>query len=206
MRALLSTILVLAVLPVATGIAAEPGEAARTAPAEAAPPVPASLVVPPQALVEKLGYGDRLFLAGDRRSALFAYLDAVYMESRYAPARVKLGRAYLALRYPALAVAQAEAALAVDPENADAARLLAEAKAGERAAEARPAAATASAARAAAPAAVPDPPPPSGTRRVFRMQPEPDGRSAAHQMSEGTAGPSTSAGGRVPAAATSPSR
>lgn len=198
MRAILSTLLVLAVLPVATAVAAEPGELARAAPTAAAPG-PASPVVPPQAVVEKLGYGDRLFLAGERRNALFAYLDAVYMEPRYAPARVKLGRAYLALRYPALAVAQAEAALAADPEDAGAARLLTEAKdAVERAAAARPAPVAASTARAASPG-IPDPPPPSGTRRVFRLQPDADARS-------GASGPATSAAGRVPAAATSPAR
>jgi tetratricopeptide (TPR) repeat protein len=86
-------------------------------------------VVPTQALVHKLGKGDRLSLAGDHRNALFAYQDAVYMQPGYAPAHVRLGRAYLTLRYPAKAIAQAEAALAADPESADARTLLEEARA-----------------------------------------------------------------------------
>lgn len=94
-----------------------------------APTAPRAAVVPSQAVVEKLGKGDRLALAGDHRNALFAYQDAVYMQPGYAAARVRLGRAYLALRYPAQAIAQAEAALAVDPESDEARRLLEEASA-----------------------------------------------------------------------------
>jgi tetratricopeptide (TPR) repeat protein len=151
------------------------------APGAAAPavrsPSPAP-VVPTQALVEKLGQGDRLFLAADYRNALFAYQDAVYMQPRYAPGRVKLGRAYLALRYPAQAVAQAEAALAADPENADAKKLLEEAKnpparasVGSQAPAPQPEAALqAGGAAAVAPSASGRPASP----RVFRFTPEPD--------------------------------
>ncbi len=98
--------------------------AAATATAAKAPPAPV-----PQALVEKLGQGDRAFLAGDHRNALFAYQDAVYLAPRSAVARVRLGRAYLALRYPAQAAAQADQALALDPESVEARKLLDEAKA-----------------------------------------------------------------------------
>ena len=121
-------------------------------------------VAPTQALVEKLGQGDRMFLAGDYRSALFAYQDAVYMHPRYAPARVRLGRAYLALRYPAQAIEQAEAALAEEPESADARKLLDEA----RAAPPKP-----------GPAAADTATPARGAPRVDRLTPEPDPQSAS---------------------------
>jgi len=124
-------------------------------------------VIPSQALIEKLGQGDRLFLAGDYRNALFAYQDAVYIQPRYAPSHVKLGRTYLALRYPAQAAAQAEAALAEDPDSGDAHKLLEEAQS----APARP---TVASPVEAAPAAAP---PPRSSPRVFifRFTPEPDG-------------------------------
>src|SRR5512146_302607 len=122
-------------------------------------------VAPTQALVEKLGQGDRMFLSGDYRSALFAYQDAVYMQPRYAPARVRLGRAYLALRYPAQAIEQAEAALAEDPDSADARKLLEQA----RAAPPKP---------GPAPAAEASPAPRPGPR-VYRLTPEPQALPAA---------------------------
>jgi tetratricopeptide (TPR) repeat protein len=81
-----------------------------------------------QAAVDKMAEGDRLYLAGDYRNALFAYQDAAYLSPRHAPARVRLGRAYLALRYPDKAVEQAELALADDPEAPDARKLLDEAR------------------------------------------------------------------------------
>jgi tetratricopeptide (TPR) repeat protein len=141
--------------PVAAPEAAAPGP-------KAPPPV-----VPTQAVVEKLGYGDRLFLAGEYRNALFAYQDAVYMQPRYAPARVKLGRAYLALRYAPQAIAQAEAALAADPESADARTLLDDASSTPPrfAPPAQPAA-------AAAPA-------PRSGPRVFRLTPQPGAAPAS---------------------------
>jgi tetratricopeptide (TPR) repeat protein len=76
-------------------------------------------------VLDKLAAGDRALAAGDLRGALFAYQDAVYAQPDYAFARVKLGRAYLAMRYPALAAGQAQQALALDPGSADA-RALAE--------------------------------------------------------------------------------
>ncbi|WP_242354675.1 MULTISPECIES: hypothetical protein [unclassified Anaeromyxobacter] len=86
-------------------------------------------VAPTAAVAERLAQGDRAFGAGDVRGALFAYQDAVYLQPGYAFARVKLGRAYLALRYPAQAIAQGELALASDPASDDARRLLEEARA-----------------------------------------------------------------------------
>ena len=104
---------------------------------------------PTAAVVEKLAQGDRAFAAGDLRGALFAYQDAVFLQPGYAFARVKLGRAYLALRYPAQAIAQAELALSADPGSEDARRLSEDA----RAQSAAPAAAPASAPAVAPPAA-----------------------------------------------------
>ncbi|ABS26704.1 tetratricopeptide repeat protein [Anaeromyxobacter sp. Fw109-5] len=84
---------------------------------------------PSAAVAEKLAQGDRAFGAGDFRGALFAYQDAVYLQPGYAFARVKLGRAYLALRYPAQAIAQAELVLAADPADEEARRLSDDARA-----------------------------------------------------------------------------
>jgi Tfp pilus assembly protein PilF len=112
MRALVTTLAL---------VAAVSAVSARAAPAEQ--------TAPSQQVVEKMGQGDRLYLGGDYRGALFAYQDAVYLQPRYAPARVRLGRAYLAMRYPAQAIAQAEAALAEDPDNAEGRKLLDEARA-----------------------------------------------------------------------------
>jgi tetratricopeptide (TPR) repeat protein len=124
--------------------------AAAVAPrAAAAEPAPAPPGVPSPQVVEKMGQGDRLYLAGDYRGALFAYQDAVYQQPRYAPARVRLGRAYLAMRYPAQAIAQAEAVIAEDPENAEAKKLLEEAKAAASKAASTPATAAPGTAAAA---------------------------------------------------------
>jgi tetratricopeptide (TPR) repeat protein len=157
--------LLAALAPGLAGAEEAGGATAVPAPAESEPAAPPAgppsspPVVPAQAVVEKLGRGDRLFLSGDHRNALFAYQDAVYMQPGYAPAHARLGRAYLALRYPARAIAQAEAALAADPESAEARKLLAEAR------------------LAWARAAGPDPAPPAGSR-VFRLAPPEDGAAA----------------------------
>jgi hypothetical protein len=105
-----------------TPIAGEPG-ALEAASASAPSPAPAPSSALVAAVVAKLDEGDRAFAAGDYRGALFAYQDAVYLQPVSAVARVRLGRAYLALRYPEQAQAQAEQALAVDPASADARRL-----------------------------------------------------------------------------------
>jgi tetratricopeptide (TPR) repeat protein len=160
-----------AVVPDAAPAAAAADAAAAAPSAAAAAPeakAPAP-VVPIQAVVEKLGYGDRLFLAGEYRNALFAYQDAVYMQPRYAPARVKLGRAYLALRYAPQAIVQAEAALAADPESAEARKLLDDASSSPPRFVAPPA--SQQPAAAAVPAPRPGP-------RVFRLTPQPDAAPA----------------------------
>ena len=167
MRAFATTIALVASSALASSSAppeAASGSSVVATPAPAVDPPARASVVPTQALVEKLGQGDRMFLAGDYRSALFAYQDAVYLQPRYAPARVRLGRAYLALRYPAQAIEQAEAALAEDPDSAEARKLLDEARA------ARP--------RPSAPAAAQTAPAWTGPR-VYRLTPEPDPHAAA---------------------------
>jgi tetratricopeptide (TPR) repeat protein len=159
--------------------------AAPAAAPAAATPAPAAPVIATQAVVEKIGQGDRLFLAGDHRGALFAYQDAVYLQPQYVPARVRLGRAYLALRYPAQATAQAEAAIAQDPGNADARKLLDEARSP---ASARgqvtplpPIAAGSSTARAAdAPA--------RAAPKAYRLPPEPDAGPARVAVAPAAAG------------------
>lgn len=199
MRALATTL----VLVATTAAAAPPGDAgvdtspapALAAPAAAAPvaapaqPAPApgataerppASVVPTQAVIDRLGQGDRLLLEGDRRGALFAYQDAVYAQPGYAPARVRLGRAYLALRYPDFAIAQAEEALAVDPASAEARKLLEEA----RAAPPRP--------TVAAPAAAP------AGARVFKLSPEPEGEPVRIPAAATAGGAAGSAGIAAP--------
>jgi tetratricopeptide (TPR) repeat protein len=189
--------------PVATP-AADPA----TPPAPAAPVAPAAApegaekaprkepVAPTQALLDKMGQGDRMVLAGDHRGALFVYQDAVYLQPRYAPARVRLGRAYLALRYPEQALAQAEAALAEDPDSAEARKLLEDARNA-------PPRAKSGAAAAEAPAATPAPAAPAAARqgpRVFKLTPEGEGAAADAAASRATApgaGLSAAPGGAV---------
>lgn len=152
--------------PSATAPTAAPVTAASpAAPASSAAPARAA-VVPAQPVIDRLGEGDRLLLAGDARGALFAYQDAVYAQPTYAPARVRLGRAYLALRYPDLAIEQAEAALAEDPDSAEASKLLEEA----RAAPPRPKLGAAVAPSAPAASLTPASAPPGG--RVFKLTPD----------------------------------
>jgi hypothetical protein len=192
MRALASTILLLAT----PALAAPPPAAAGAPPPIASAPAAGTAVVPSAALIEKLGQGDRLFLAADYRNALFAYQDAVYMQPKYAAARVKLGRAYLALRYAPQAIAQAEAALAADPESADARKLLDDAKSGPLAPTGAPAGAVASPAAAAAGAAVATAAPGRPAPRVFRFTPEPDSAPARAAPAPEPAAPPPSASGR----------
>jgi tetratricopeptide (TPR) repeat protein len=90
----------------------------------------AALAAPPsQALIEKLGAGDRAFLARDYRGALFLYQDAIYMAPASVPARIRLARCYAALRYPAQAEAQLTQALELDPASGEARKLLDELRA-----------------------------------------------------------------------------
>lgn len=193
--------------PNATSSATSGGAAAPAA--APAPKLPPPL---PQAAVEKLGQGDRAFLAGDYRNALFAYQDAVYLAPQSPLARVKLGRAYLSLRYPAQAIAQAEQALAADPSSVEARRLADEARnpparpasppaSGAMAAPANGAAASASngvapaSAQASAAQASSGPPGP----RVFRFT-EGDAAAAPPERAPSPAAPDRAATPAAPAA------
>lgn|SRR6266568_3379438 len=142
------------------------GLAQAPAPVPAAP-VQAAPASPPQAAVEKMGEGDRLYLAGDYRNALFAYQDATFLAPRYAPARVRLGRAYLALRHADKAMEQAELALAEDAAAPDARKLLD---------EARVQAATPgeSAIAAPLPGAAATPPPSRPGPKTYKLTPPPE--------------------------------
>jgi len=144
---------------------------AQAAPDQAAPvetPAGVAAVAPTTAVLEKLASGDRAFAAGDLRSALFAYQDAVYAQPGYAAARVRLGRAYLAMRYPDFALAQADAVLRADPANPEALALLDEAR------RMPPRAVAPGAAPTAAAPAEPRPAP-----RAFKLTPEPAAPAAA---------------------------
>lgn len=88
-----------------------------------APPTPAA---PTRELIEKMGAGDRAFLSGEYRPALFAYQDAVYLDPTSAVARIKLARAYAALGHKHQAERQLKQALELDPDNGDARKLVAE--------------------------------------------------------------------------------
>lgn len=140
----------------------------------AAPPAPvrangtSSGAVPSGAAIEKMGQGDRAFLDRDYRNALFAYMDAAYLAPMSAAPRVKLGRAYLALRYPERAIEQAEKALALDPANAEAMKLLEDARSGSPQAVPPRSPAPSGQNPAAAPPGAGQPSP-----RVFRFVPEP---------------------------------
>ena len=117
---------------------AQPGEAERPArsggvasppsgpPLPSAVTAPASPAPPSRALIEKLGAGDRAFLVGDYRAALFAYQDAGYLDPTSAVARVKLARAYAALGHRDQAERQAKQALELDPSSDEARKLLEE--------------------------------------------------------------------------------
>jgi tetratricopeptide (TPR) repeat protein len=144
--------------PAVTGTVAAPGPAGATAP-EAVVPPPAA---PSRAFIEKLGAGDRAYLSGDYRSALFAYQDAAYLDSTSAVARVRLARAYLGLRHPEQAERQLKQVLELDPSNGEARRLL------EELANAPPptTAVAPAAAIVAAPRPAPQAPP---TQMVFRF-------------------------------------
>jgi tetratricopeptide (TPR) repeat protein len=110
-------------------------------------------------LVEKLGAGDRAYLAGDYRAALFLFQDAVYLDPGSSAARIRLARAYAGLRYPDKAEAQLQQVLAQEPGNAEARKLLEELSS----APARPGPST--------PAAAPPAAAPAGGR-VYKFTPE----------------------------------
>lgn len=145
---------------------------AGAAPRDAASTSAAALVGPQgSAVAAKVAQGDRERAAGDLRAALFAYLDAVYLEPTSAAARVKLGRTYLALGYPAQARAQAEQALALDGGSTDARQLLDDAVAGRVPPRAAALGGGVTPVASSAAAGGPD----AGTAgpRVYRITPEP---------------------------------
>lgn len=104
---------------------AAPAQAAAPAP-DGTPPAVPSPDDPGRAFQERLAAGDRHFLAGEYRDALFAYLDAVYLDGAAPRARVRVGRVYAAMRYPERARAQYRKALELDPGFAEARRALEE--------------------------------------------------------------------------------
>jgi tetratricopeptide (TPR) repeat protein len=136
-------------------------------------------------------------VAGDLRGALFAYQDAVYLQPSYPFARVKLGRAYLALRYPAQAIVQAEQALALDPGNGDAQRLADEARRPARPVALAPAPNLAASPRAEVPASAAPVEAAPATPRVYRLSEEQAPDAATPAIARTVA-----AAGDVPAAPT----
>jgi len=168
-----------------------PDASAPAAAAAAPAATPGSTPPLSRAAIEKIGLGDRAFLDRDYRNALFAYMDAAYLAPGNPAPHVKLGRTYLALRYPARAVEQAEKALAIDPANAEARKLIEEAKNGSRA----PVPASPAAPQAAAPASPP-------AARVYRFVPDPQPpQPAAPPARAQPAAPEAAPRDEVPAAA-----
>jgi tetratricopeptide (TPR) repeat protein len=129
----------------------------------AGPPL-ATPAVPSRELVEKLGSGDRAYLAGDYRTALFAYQDAAYLDPTSAVGRVRLARAYAALGHRDQAERQLKQALELDPGNGEAQKLLDDLS--RPAAESAPVPAAAAIPALVAPAATSSP-------RVYRLTDDP---------------------------------
>jgi tetratricopeptide (TPR) repeat protein len=164
-----------------------PSPTAAAVPALTPPTIPAVAVRPQSpAFLDKLSLADRLFVAGDFRNALFAYQDAVYLDPNDARARVRLGRSYAAMRYPAQAQAQYEKALELDPELSEARRAIEELRsppAATVAAAATPAApivipAAPAARPATTPAVAAEPAAPRPVVRVYKLPVEADEASA----------------------------
>lgn len=107
--------------PAAAPVVVAPVPVPTSAPPVTAPPPAAP---PSAALIEKLGAGDRAWLSGDYRAALFAYQDAVYLDPASAVARIRLARAYTSLNHPDEAERQLRQALELDPGSPEASRLL----------------------------------------------------------------------------------
>ena len=94
----------------------------------AAPPTLAPVPGPNPAALQKIASGDQAAAAKENRSALYEYLDAVYLDPRSAQARLRLAAQYVRMGYPERARDQWEIALALDPGNAEAAQNLREAR------------------------------------------------------------------------------
>jgi Tfp pilus assembly protein PilF len=129
----------------------------RTGPPQATPAAPS------RELIEKLGAGDRAYLAGDFRTALFAYQDATYLDPTSATGRIRLARAYAALGHKDQAERQLKQALELDPGNGEAQRLFEDL--------ARPAVASPPVATAAIPALVA--PAATSSPRIYRLTEDP---------------------------------
>lgn len=132
-------------------------EAAAT-PAPPSAPLPALPYSP--AVVEKLAAGERAASAGDHRSALFLFQEAVYLAPTSAEARLGMARAYAGLRHPEKAEAQLRQVLTADPANREALRLQQELRA-------PPAAETPGPEASAGP--------PGSWPRVYKLTPDPPG-------------------------------
>ncbi|HET9553419.1 MAG TPA: tetratricopeptide repeat protein [Anaeromyxobacteraceae bacterium] len=116
------------VTPSSVPVTPSPTAVAAPYPRPSPAAVPAPQPLNSAAVIEKLGAGDRAYLAGEYRAALFAYQDAVHAEPTNPAALVKLARAYSALRHPEKAEEQLQLALQIDPVNADARKALEELK------------------------------------------------------------------------------
>jgi Cytochrome C oxidase, cbb3-type, subunit III len=84
---------------------------------------------PNPAAMKKIASGDRFVAAKDDKQALYAYLDAVNLDSSNVEARLKLAAQYLRMGHPAQAMQQWELVLALEPGNEEAARHIREARA-----------------------------------------------------------------------------
>jgi tetratricopeptide (TPR) repeat protein len=148
-------------LPCSLALLLVPAGAVGQVPDPGAPPAVTSAPVPapsanPLAL-QKVAMGDQFVAAKDFRLALYAYLDAVNLDPRSVPARLRLAALYARLDHLEHAIAEWEFALALDPGNSEAVRSMAEARATlERRA-----------------AGLPDGGgPPASTSRIYKLTPE----------------------------------
>jgi Cytochrome C oxidase, cbb3-type, subunit III len=81
------------------------------------------------AATTKIAQGDQLVAAKDNKAALFAYLEATYLDPHSVSARLKLAAQYARMFHQDQAVGQWEVALALEPGNEEAARGIREARA-----------------------------------------------------------------------------
>ncbi len=81
--------------------------------------------------MKKIASGDQFAAAKDDKLALYAYLDAVNLDSSNVEARLKLAAQYLRMGHPARAVSQWELVLALEPGNGEASRHIREVRASQ---------------------------------------------------------------------------
>lgn len=112
-----------------------PADAEAVATFTAAPNTGAASVAPTPgssaAAAAKIAQGDQLVAAKNDKAALFAYLDAIYLDPRSVAARLKLAAQYVRMFHPELAAGQWEVALALAPGNEEATRSLREVRAAQ---------------------------------------------------------------------------